>query len=51
MNVLAEGVETDRQLDFLQGNGCHVIQGFYYSKPLPFETFVKYVNEKGQKSH
>ncbi len=46
MNILAEGVETESQLAFLQENECHVIQGYYYCKPLPFKAFVSYVKEK-----
>ncbi len=40
--LTAEGVETDHQLSFLVGEGCHEIQGYYYSKPLPFEELVSY---------
>ncbi len=35
MHVLAEGVETQSQLDFLALRGCREVQGFYFSKPLP----------------
>jgi EAL domain-containing protein (putative c-di-GMP-specific phosphodiesterase class I) len=35
LSVIAEGVETRQQKDFLLQNGCHYIQGYYYSKPLP----------------
>lgn len=35
IQVLAEGVETPRQLEFLQEQQCYLIQGYYYSKPLP----------------
>ncbi|MDX1837294.1 putative bifunctional diguanylate cyclase/phosphodiesterase [Legionella taurinensis] len=35
LEVLAEGVETQKQLDFLKGNEYSQIQGFYFSKPLP----------------
>ena len=34
LSVIAEGVETQEQKDFLIQNGCHNIQGFYYSKPV-----------------
>jgi len=39
MEVLAEGVETKEQKDFLKEAQCDIIQGFYYSKPLPVEEF------------
>lgn len=35
LSVVAEGVETHEQLDFLKKRGCETIQGFYFSKPLP----------------
>ena len=35
IDVLAEGVETDDQLDFLSGEGCSLIQGFLFSHPKP----------------
>ena len=34
MKVLAEGVESKAQRDFLLSHGCHTVQGYYYSKPL-----------------
>lgn len=36
-NVLAEGVETKYQMNYLQKKGCHKVQGYYISKPLPEE--------------
>lgn len=42
--TIAEGVETAEQLEFLRDNGCHEIQGYYYSQPLledDFESFIK----------
>lgn len=39
--VVAEGVETENQLDFLQRHGCDYIQGYYFSKPLPQEEFIE----------
>lgn len=35
MRVVAEGIETEEQLDFLEKQGCRHYQGFYFSKPLP----------------
>lgn len=43
LNVVAEGVETEAQLRFLAERGVHWIQGYYYSKPLPFEEFLSFV--------
>ena len=37
--VIAEGVETQEQLDFLQGLGCHLYQGYLHSRPLPLAAF------------
>jgi diguanylate cyclase (GGDEF)-like protein/PAS domain S-box-containing protein len=41
LKTIAEGVETKEQLDFLLGCGCYAMQGYYYSKPLEAEEFVK----------
>lgn len=39
--ILFEGVETREQFEFLQENGCDIIQGFYFDKPLYFSDFEK----------
>jgi EAL domain-containing protein (putative c-di-GMP-specific phosphodiesterase class I) len=39
LNVVAEGVELEEQLDFLRRHGCHQIQGFLYSPALPPALF------------
>ncbi|MCQ4764955.1 EAL domain-containing protein [Cloacibacillus evryensis] len=39
--VVAEGVESRDQLDFLRRAGCDTIQGYYYARPVPPEEFVK----------
>lgn len=38
IQVLAEGVETEGQLNLLVSNGCELIQGYFFSKPLPAEA-------------
>ena len=40
MPVIAEGVETIKQADFLRSIGCNYIQGYLYSKPIPEDEFV-----------
>ena len=39
LRVIAEGVETKEQKEFLVSNGCKDIQGYYYAKPMPAEEF------------
>jgi diguanylate cyclase (GGDEF)-like protein/PAS domain S-box-containing protein len=43
LDVIAEGVETKEQKDFLQENGCINVQGYYYSKPLSVKEFEKFL--------
>ena len=40
--VIAEGVETEEECKLLKDAGCDIIQGYYFSKPLPPEDFEKY---------
>jgi diguanylate cyclase (GGDEF)-like protein len=41
ISAMAEGVETQEQLDLLIGMGCHAYQGFFFSRPVPIEDFEK----------
>lgn len=43
MKIIAEGVETPEQAEFLLAAGCNTAQGFYYSKPIPVDDFEKLV--------
>lgn len=45
LNIVAEGVETDKQLEFLLHHDCHIFQGYFYSEALPKEQFVAYYRE------
>lgn len=39
LDVIAEGVETDAQREFLAGAGCHAYQGYFFGRPLPVAGF------------
>lgn len=39
MKVIAEGVETKHQVEFLKENRCDEGQGYFYSRPIPAEEF------------
>jgi EAL domain-containing protein (putative c-di-GMP-specific phosphodiesterase class I) len=43
LDVLAEGVETAEQLDFLRAQNCYSIQGYYFSKPVAVEQIVEHM--------
>ena len=43
LDLIAEGVETESQLEFLRAEGCRLIQGFYFSKPLSAEDARDYL--------
>ncbi len=45
LNVIAEGVETEEQLEILQRNGCVNYQGYYFSKPVPLKEFEAQLNK------
>lgn len=41
LECITEGVETERQIEILRQNNCHIAQGFFYDKALPVEEFEK----------
>ena len=41
LQVIAEGVETPEQVAFLRRQGCHLMQGYHFSRPVPAEGFEK----------
>jgi len=44
--VIAEGVETEEQLSALKAMGCDMVQGYYFSRPLPAEDYERFVAER-----
>jgi EAL domain-containing protein (putative c-di-GMP-specific phosphodiesterase class I) len=45
MNVIAEGVETQSQYDFLKLNNCDQVQGFLFSRPLPPDELIELLHK------
>ncbi|GAB6558705.1 putative bifunctional diguanylate cyclase/phosphodiesterase [Bacillus mobilis] len=45
LSVVAEGIETEKQLKFLQKNNCKYMQGYYFSKPLTSHQFIKFLQK------
>ena len=46
LKIVAEGVETEEELRELERIGIEYIQGFYFSKPLPEQEFIAFINER-----
>ena len=44
--TVAEGIETSEQVEFLQKVNCDLIQGYFYSKPLPIPEFEKWTQNQ-----
>ena len=51
LDIVAEGVETQAQVDFFKENDCHELQGYFFGKPMPSEDFMNfYRNKQSQKN-
>ena len=48
VSTIAEGVETAEQMLTLKNMGCDIVQGYYFSRPLPAEDFARFVADKKQ---
>ena len=49
--VVAEGVETDNQLRLLRDAGCDLVQGYYFSRPLPADEFAEKILAPASAAH
>lgn len=47
ISVVAEGVEEEKQVNYLKSINCDTVQGYYYSKPQEFEKVINMLNKKG----
>lgn len=50
MRTVAEGIETEEQVEFLRKNGCDLIQGYYYFKPIPEEEFASVLDKSASQN-
>jgi diguanylate cyclase (GGDEF)-like protein len=50
LSVIAEGVETDKQKNFLKEHDCQAVQGFYFSHPLTADEFFKFYKTQNAKA-
>ena len=48
ISVVAEGVETESQLEFLRQQHCDEIQGYFYARPMPWADLVQFLNKRGE---
>lgn len=48
LNVIAEGVENQKQLDFLTSRNCHYLQGNFFSRPLPAEDLSQFLEKQNK---
>ena len=45
MKIVAEGIESKEQVEFLTAQECDLIQGYYYAKPMPLAEFEQKYNQ------
>lgn len=46
LTIVAEGVENEAQIEFLRQEGCDIIQGYYFSRPVPVEDFEELLKKR-----
>ncbi len=48
MRTVAEGVETEAQLEFMRANGCDEVQGYYVARPMPAEDVAAFLRQRAK---
>lgn len=48
MTLIAEGIETKEQYEFVKEQGCHIVQGYYFSKPISFDDLCEMIMNDSQ---
>ncbi|MGB2130533.1 MAG: EAL domain-containing protein, partial [Marinobacterium sp.] len=51
LEILAEGAETEAQINFLAANRCDRVQGYYYARPMPAEDAQRYLTPDRIRAH
>lgn len=46
LNITAEGVETQEQLNYLETHGCHEVQGYYFSRPVAADALANLLRQE-----
>jgi diguanylate cyclase (GGDEF)-like protein/PAS domain S-box-containing protein len=46
LTTVAEGVSSGAQSDLLRANGCHIVQGFHFGRPLPYEALEQWIAQR-----
>lgn len=49
LHVIAEGVETKAEADFLRSKGCDEARGYYFARPMPFSALMQWLDEHATK--
>ncbi|MBX3680622.1 two-component system response regulator [Cognatazoarcus halotolerans] len=47
-SLIAEGVETQAQAEWLRGQGCHIAQGWHFGRPMGLDAFIAYARTAGR---
>ena len=46
LEIVAEGVETEGQFEYLRQKGCDLVQGYLFSRPVPYEAVIGLLQQR-----